>query len=402
MKEILTSFFIFSSLLVYAQKELNSKDIDKFCYKFKLENNKIVGNGKEILNNKISQSQFVLLGEQHFASEISLLTNSLIPILSNNNFKYFIAEIGPNSSKKLVAEIQKNGQLFDFNTKYNDLTGEIPIPFFDGKEDEQFLKTAMKNNFQILGVDQEYQTAHFFLFDQILELSNNKINILPAYKNATEFMLAEFKEYWKDHKYKIFEKYINSKEINTFFELTDKNNLEVQKIIADLKLSWNIYFQNEKGMYKSGWIYRIKNMKTNFSKHYLNATKKDSVPKIFVKMGAVHLSNGLNSFGYYDLGNMIKELSNFNQTKSTSIICMPRFYMEDNQIKDDLNEVNPMNIILEKGNMEEWTLIDNEELLNYCYTEKIKLNRELKTEIERFDFILIPPLVHPMKLNLNK
>ena len=80
---------------------------------------------------------------------------------------------------------------------------------------------------------------------------------------------------------------------------------------------------------------------------------------------------------------------------------MPRFYVEDNQIKDDLNEVNPMNIILEKGNMEEWTLIDNGELLNYCYTEKIKLNPELKTEFERFDFILIPPLIHPMKLNFK-
>ena len=402
MKATFSFLLILLSSLVYAQKELVSTDIDKYCYKFKIENEKIVGNGSEILNNKISQSQFILLGEQHFASEISQFTNSLIPLLSKNNFKYFIAEIGPNSSKKLVTEIQNKGQLFDFNTKYNDLTGEIPIPFFDGKEDEIFLNNALKNNIQILGIDQEYQTAQFFLFEEILELSKNKKNIFPAYENATKFMLAEFKEYWKDPKYKIFEKYINSKEINTFFELTDKKNIEIQEIISDLKISWNIYMQNENGVYKNGWIQRIQNMKTNFSKYYKSATKKDDLPKMFVKMGAVHLSNGMNNFGYYDLGNMIKELSYFNQTKSTSIKCIPRFYMEDNQIKDDLTEENPINILLEKGNKDEWTLIDNTELLNYCYLEKIKIKPELRTELERFDFILIPPLVNPMKMNFKK
>jgi hypothetical protein len=81
---------------------------------------------------------------------------------------------------------------------------------------------------------------------------------------------------------------------------------------------------------------------------------------------------------------------------------MPRFYMEDNQIKDDLTEENPINIVLEKGNKEEWTIIDNTELLNYCYTEKIKIKPELRTELERFDCILIPPLVNPMKMNFKK
>ena len=75
---------------------------------------------------------------------------------------------------------------------------------------------------------------------------------------------------------------------------------------------------------------------------------------------------------------------------------------EDNEIKDDLTEENPINIVLEKGNMEEWILIDNDELLNYCYAEKIKINSELRKELERFDFILIPPLVNPMKINFKK
>jgi hypothetical protein len=80
---------------------------------------------------------------------------------------------------------------------------------------------------------------------------------------------------------------------------------------------------------------------------------------------------------------------------------MPRFYIENNQINDDLSIGDPINIVLEKGNKEEWTLLDNVELLNYCFKEKIKINLELKKELERFDFILIPPLINPMKINFK-
>ena len=79
---------------------------------------------------------------------------------------------------------------FDFNTQTYALTGEVPIPFFDGKDDEMFLETALKNNFQIVGIDQEYQCAQFFLFDEILTLSKNKKSMLPAYKNAYNFMFV--------------------------------------------------------------------------------------------------------------------------------------------------------------------------------------------------------------------
>ena len=402
MKKIfyLVSILLTSSL--YSQKELNATDVDKFCYKFKIENEKIVGTSYEILNDRISKSQFVLLGENHFVAEISLFTNSLIPMLAKNNFKYFVAEIGPNSAKKLVSEIQKKGQLSEFNTKNYQLTGAIPIPFFDGKEDEQFLKTALKNNFTIAGIDQEYLSAQFFLFEEILELSKNKKNIAQAYQNATGYMLSELNEFWKNPSHKVFENYSNSKEINTFFELTNKENTQIQAIISDLKISWQIYRLFQERLGRESNNLRIQYMKTNFSKYYKKIAKKDTLPKMFVKMGAAHLSNGLSPLGYYDLGNMINELSHFNQTTATSIQCMQRFRMKDNQITDLLNTENPLHIILEKGNKEEWVLIDNVELLNYCYKEKITINVEVKKELERYDFILISPVAHPMQMNYTK
>jgi len=400
-KLLFTSLLLTS--LVYSQKGLSSFDVEKFTSHFRIENDSLIGNGANILKQKVSESQFVLLGEQHFASEISILTNSLLPILADNHFKYFAVEIGPNSANKLVNEIRKKKQLYDFNTEYFKLTSEIPIPFFDGKEDEIFLKTALNQKFQIWGIDQEYLNAQFFLLKEIIKLSINQKEVKKYYKPAYKYMLTEFKKYWNDEDYKMFENYQKSDEIEAFFKSTDPNNFEVQKIITDLKKSWSIYQSNENGLFRSSWNGRIGNLKANFSQYYKEANRNDTLPKVFVKMGAVHLSNGLNDFGYYDIGNLILELSNFNQTKTTSLKCIPRFYKgENNEIIDDLKSDNTLKIILEKAKQNEWTLFSNSELIDYCYKEKIKLNSKLKTELKRFDYILIPPIVNEMKMNFKE
>jgi hypothetical protein len=400
MKIILSFILIINiSTLSFSQDTLKVSDIEKFTYNFIISNNKLIGEGADTLSRRISESQFVMLGEQHFVSEISILTNALLPILSKSDYKYFMAEIGPNSAKKLVAQIESNAQLNDFNTKYFKQCGEIPIPFFDGVEDETFLKTAINNKFEILGIDQEYMSSQFFLFDEIFKLSKNKNEIEPKYSKAYSFALNEFKKYWNDESYKIFDNYLNSKEISDFFNNTDQKNIEIQKIITDLKKSWYIYALNDKEMYRKNWLNRIENMKSNFGKTYKSISKSDSIPKIFIKMGAVHLSNGLNSFGYYDIGNMIKELANFNQTKATSIQCLPRFYEENNKIVDDLNETDILYPILINAKQSEWALFDTNNFIDYCYKMNIKLSAELKTELNRYDFILIPPVVHNMKNN---
>lgn len=403
MKIILSLILIINiSTLSFSQDTLKVSDIEKFTYNFIISNNILIGKGADTLAKRISESQFVMLGEQHFASEISNLTNALLPILSKSEYKYFMAEIGPNSAKKLVAQIESNGQLNDFNTEYFKQCGEIPIPFFDGVEDETFLKTAINNKFEILGIDQEYMSSQFFLFDEIFKLSKNKNEIEPKYNKAYSFALNEFKKYWNDESYKIFDNYLNSKEITDFFNNTDQKNIEIQKIITDLKKSWYIYALNDKEMYRKNWLNRIENMKSNFGKTYKSISKSDSIPKIFIKMGAVHLSNGLNSFGYYDIGNMIKELANFNQTKATSIQCLPRFYEENNKIVDDLNETDILYPILINAKQSEWALFDTNNFIDYCYKMNIKLSAELKTELNRYDFILIPPVVHNMKNNYKE
>lgn len=149
IKNILLFLLSILSTSIYSQEKLKSSDISKFAYTFELINNNIVGKGATVLESKISESQFLLLGEQHYSPEISEFTNALLPKLKSFNFKYFAIEVGPNSSDKMVAIIKNKKTLFEFNTAFYSNYRDIPFPFFDGKKDEYFLKTAINENFEI-------------------------------------------------------------------------------------------------------------------------------------------------------------------------------------------------------------------------------------------------------------
>jgi len=147
------------STTIFAQEKLKSSDISEFAHTFEINNDNIVGSGAKILENKISESQFLLLGEQHYSPEISEFTNAILPKLKHSNFKYFTVEVGPNSTEKMVAVIKEKKSLFEFNTDFYSKYKDIPFPFFDGKKDELFLKTAINENFEIWGIDQEFLSS---------------------------------------------------------------------------------------------------------------------------------------------------------------------------------------------------------------------------------------------------
>lgn len=387
---------------IFSQDSLRTSDFVKFSLPFKIENGTLIGQGADSLLKKVTESQFFLLGEQHYVSEISVLTNILLPVLSQNNYRHFAVEVGSNSATKLESFSSEGESLYLFNSKYYDLCGEIPIPFFDGVEDGVFLKTALNNKFSIWGIDQEYLSAQFFLCDEIMKLSDHRKELEHKYKKAQSYMIKEFKKFWDVDDYKIYRNYLESAEIADFFNNTDSNNLTVQGIISGLKKSWEIYAYYDNKQYRENWLLRIKNMQSQFSNYYKNACKTDTLPKVFVKMGAVHLAHGINSYGYFDIGNMINEIANFNGTNVTSVMCAPRFYQEQGELIDDLKVDDILYPILKNASSSTWTIFDNINFINFCYQNKMKIPNDLLTELNKYDFILIPPAVHEMEMNYKE
>jgi hypothetical protein len=82
--------------------EIKSSDITSFTYPFNIENNKLIGLGADTLKNVIRESQFFMLGEEHFSPQISELTNVLCIRLSKYMFYNFLKLLGSNSDSLLT------------------------------------------------------------------------------------------------------------------------------------------------------------------------------------------------------------------------------------------------------------------------------------------------------------
>jgi len=391
------------STTIFAQEKLKSSDISEFAYTFEINNDNIIGSGAKILENKISEIQFFLLGEQHYSPEISEFTNAILPKLKHSNFKYFTVEVGPNSTEKMVTVIKEKKSLFEFNTDFYSNYKDIPFPFFDGKKDELFLKTAINENFEIWGIDQEFLSSQLFLIDEIYNQSNEKHILKPYFDSVKQFVIQEFKKDKENKNYPMFANLLESSIVKSFFEKC--KNEQQNKIITDLITSWKIYALNQTKKYSENNFSRMKYMKRKFGENYQIALKTDSLPKVFLKMGSMHLARGKNWLGIYDLGNMIKELSYFNGTQSTSINCFARFYKnEDGTTYDYLDDEDgkAYQPILELAKKDKWVLIDTKPILEIVKKKKIKLNKDLKILLSGFDFVLFSPTKTEVKPNYSE
>lgn len=393
-KIFFTVINILSFLTTFAQSKNNY--VKDNTYYFEVTNSDIKGVGATILKESIKKSQFFILGEQHFSTQISKFTNAIIPFLSYENYKYFTAEIGPNSATKIYDLIKENKSLYNFNTHINNLVGEVPIPFFDGKEDEIFLKTAITKGFKIWGIDQEYLTSQVFLIDDIYRLSNNKTSLYPYYQKAKNYLIIETKEKIKNTKYPLFTNLLNSVIVNDFFKHTALTNISVQKIIFDLKSSWNVYQLRETKDYYSSLHKRLEIMQHNFINYYNKATKIDTLPKVVIKIGGNHASKGKTHSNIFDIGNFIMELANFNKQQSTTALIIPSAIIGNNGSqtnnidKDDEPFIRPL-LNDAKG---KWILIDLKSIERFSWKNKI-IYKSLIDYMYRFDYFIITP---PSKL----
>lgn len=371
----------------FAQEGLTMSDVSDYTYTFKIVDGNLIGKGAEVLRQKIEQSQFTMLGEEHYSPQISELTNALLPIMAKSGYKYFAVETGSHSAEKLVTEIKNHNSLFDFNSSFLEKYNWKPIPFFDGKEDEIFLKTALRQGLEVWGIDQEYISSQLFLIDDIYELSTNKDSIYEDYLNAKQYLEEQFSMLIKKNS-PVFENLLNSFVLDKFFKTT--NTEKQQDIIKDLVASWKIY--SEKGY--ANITNRMEYMKNRFSEKYRSVSVCHFTPKVFLKMGSIHLGYGKNWLGVYDLGNMIHELAQFNGTKSISLTCFPRYTLnKDGSIEDTMNDEDGVTYypVLNFAEKDKWVIIDTFPIREIIINKSIELHENLEMLIFHYDFIIFTP-----------
>lgn len=300
--------------------EISSDYIKSKSFNFIVKDNKIEGEGKNVIEKMINESQFIVFGENHYSRQTSILTAALIPLLANASYSNFVLEVGPNTANKLkelsTPFSSTVKQLKSFNSKYKFKEfGEKadPIPFFAGVEDAVFLSKISKNKMKIRGIDQEYYFSVLFLIDELLNEAKEKENYQEIIKMKISAEEKIYKYLRKGQSRKIKNALVavlKDADVLNFFTQFNEKDVKATKIINDLKLSWDIYIRWRQDSH----VDRISYMRNNLYNIYKEANKA----KMFVKLGSLHAAKNISNKAY-DIGSLTEDLAIENNTISSSI-----------------------------------------------------------------------------------
>ncbi|WP_194778648.1 hypothetical protein [Pararhodonellum marinum] len=128
-------------------------------------------------------------------------------------------------------------------------------------------------------------------------------------------------------------------------------------------------------------------MKQNFESYY--RSQEELKPKVFLKLGSVHLTRGISPFRVDDLGKFLTEKAEENETGFLSIRQMVAYRNGKSLIgKSGWESVG---MFLELGKMDKWTVVDLRPLREKLIKDLIKTNEKYTFEILSYDLLLLPP-----------
>lgn len=382
MKKYISGLFLMFSLFMFSQQK--DDIIKQSTYYFTLDSIEgFKGFGADFLKNKINESQFFLIGEQHNVYSIETLVSTLIPLFKENGYNHYITEIGPIAAKKLVNLNKNSISLKTYNSKYSSQINLPPFGFFSTKEEEITLQQLNKNEINLCGIDFENYGSYLALIDELYQNSDKGKISKNLYNEVYSLVESEYKKGENNFNPKLMKSLLSSNKLNQFLRLA-QNEIN-SPIISQFNLSLNVNHQLTLGF----WEDRVDNMKSNFIKYYQE--QKNNYLKAIVKLGAVHTARGTSFNGNLEVGNLIYELANINQSKSYSTIIFPRYIVnkQTGKIEDVIEEEDKE--LLKFVFQEQWTIIDLNKLKELSILNKIKLDENIKSYIQKYDAVVIPP-----------
>lgn len=350
-------------------------------------------NGAETLVTAIDDAHFVALGELHNRVQLGELTQTLLNYLRLRGFNHFAIETGPYSAKKLEQLIQSGGTpaVSEFYDQYSSgLFDIVPIPFFTGESDLDFLSTADSLGYNLWGLDQEFAFSYSYLIDELAQVAGTSLT--EEQMNLRKKLTSKL--YWLNRRARIFTGFEKNcrlkddKQLQEYlqsFEESDKP--EIQQILHEFETTLEIYCMAEQG--KASSRLRIRNFKENFNTYYKEALNEYPDPKIFLKIGSFHAGRQKSPLGIHDIGNHIQNLADTLSQKSVHIRYLNRFYKGDDMLGEKGWESSANFIGV--GRKNEWALIDLRPLRTSLAENRLQGTDYEVREIMNYDFIIIPP-----------
>jgi hypothetical protein len=302
--------------------ELSSAAVENRT-RLNFDGKEFTGPALERLLAEARNAQFFLIGEEHGIAENPKLAAQLFTSLVDDGYEKLVIEISPPVARSLD-QILKNGGIEGLQDLYA-MPGGEPA-FFGMREEAELLhsaRAALPDVQEVFwGIDYEVASDRRLL---------HQLQNAPRPDSADEplnALVAASEESWASyaktgnlaHAFSFSGDPALVRDVkNSWPDPDDEVSLILDTLETTLKIN-RLWFE------RRGWesnAMRAGFMRSNFLRHWRNATNQGATPKIMAKLGSSHLVRGINMTGTFDLGSLLPEIAAIEGRRSFSLMVVP-------------------------------------------------------------------------------
>ncbi|MDX1477623.1 MAG: hypothetical protein R3301_07930 [Saprospiraceae bacterium] len=300
-----------------AQKDAFVETIREHVHTLTLNGGQVSGAGGILLNERVAESQFVLLGEQHGLAEVQAFGAALYDLAHQHGYRYFAVETDPVAAARVELMASPSAQESEATAFFQ--THQMAIPFFysqEGMEMARAIHATGGGTPLFWGLDQVFVVEPRLIFTELVELAPHE----QARNLASDYLARA---------HKLFGEAMGSGDPSgvILMQLTSAEFEELRsafkgeqgavEMIDQMQLSQEIYRYWYDGQYYLNNSVRSDLMKRLFRNYYYQAVERDGAPpKVVFKFGSNHCVRGLTRTHIYDLGSTVAGLADMNATRS--------------------------------------------------------------------------------------
>ncbi|WP_228394335.1 hypothetical protein [Chryseobacterium glaciei] len=331
----------------------------------KNNNNAFEGKGWTTLQDEISKSNSVLLGEQHFTNEVPYFTNAII---NNTKFDNYILEIDQYTINTISTKI-KSLSPAELD-KFRNESGSA-LSFLQGESEFDLFKNIVQHNIKLYGADQINIFSDRLLLSELSKQSKNA-KAKEIYKQMIDNSAA-----------------YDTKKNTTFYLLSD-DCLAKMNALSTLNLSANEKEQLEElKLSRELYLNRIHRLRVQYMKHLVFEKLPEwKDKKNLFKFGANHMPKGESLMEVFDIGNLVSNIEEANYRKSLHIMLIGK---QQGKTLADLDQYKSFLTVVKDDN---WYAYDLRPLKQAISKNKLKVDGlKLERIIKGYDYLVFIPEV---------
>jgi erythromycin esterase-like protein len=310
------------SLSAHAQDSTLTRFIRQNSAPFTPLKHQFTGPGWATLQQAISQSQFVLLGEEpHGAAEIPGFADAVAQVLQP---QALVAEISPYEAQQLNQLAAQPGLPTAYQQRY-----PFSLSFYSWTEEFAFAQALQRRGVPVVGIDMLYVGNSGHLLAQMADLAHEKRVQLALRRLAHTYLTHDRQVYQPGSSTPFYLRTRSPAALDSLVTLTAHESPQLQQMAQALATSYAISrtYQTHTPLPTgfSGHQARVNLLKRTLLS-YLKSSQTGTtprLPKLLFKFGTNHVGRdrALDS-NVFDIGNLMANLADAQDSRSLHLLVV--------------------------------------------------------------------------------